>query len=92
MKKTLIIASLVVISGVILFQSGVFDSLALFLLAGIVPGTTYAVPSTFMLLLMTSIAWIAILSLVPFESLHKTATKKQRTPRKQLPRRRYSQL
>jgi hypothetical protein len=92
-KKALIIIALVTLSAVILFQSGMLDSLALFVLAGIVPGTKYAVPSSFMLLLMTSAAWIVVLNLVPFDTFYKTSPKKKPAKTaKRLPRRRYSQL
>lgn len=93
MKKILIIIALTVLFVVVLFESGMFDSLALFVLVGIVPGTKYAVPSTFMLLLMTSAAWVVILNLIPFDVFSRVSSKKKVSkPAKQLPRRRYSQL
>lgn len=93
MKKILIIVALVILFVVVLFESGMLDSLALFVLAGIVPGTKYAVPSTFMLLLMTSAAWIVILNLIPFDVFSKASPKKKTSKTaKQLPRHRYSQL
>lgn len=92
MKKALIIIALAALSAVVLFQSGMLDSLALFVLAGIVPGTKYAVPSSFMLLLMTSAVWIVVLNLVPFSTLSKTSPKKKSPKAGKQPRRRYSQL
>ena len=93
MKKIIAIA-LITLGLVILAKAGIFDSLMLFLLAGIIPGTTYAIPSSFMLLLMTSIAWLLFFNLIPLDSLrtNKPTGKKKSTSKKRLPKQRYKQI
>ena len=98
MKKTALIACTVTVCLMIFVKSGIIDSLVFFILAGIVPGTRYAVPSTFMLLLMTSIAWLLFFRLIPFDmflhrSVKNTAKKKRQLhSSKRLPKRRYEQI
>jgi Na+/H+ antiporter NhaA len=95
MKKVIITVLLAIAALVILLQSGVFDSLALFILAGIIPGTKYAVPSTFMLLLMMSVAWVVVFSLLPLSTLRSSTAsgKKHRTKlNNQLPKRRFREV
>lgn len=94
MKKAPVIALIVVIGFVILAKAGIFDSLMLFVLAGIIPGTKYAIPSSFMLLLMMSIAWLLLFNLVPLETMRsaKPAAKKKATAKKRLPKQRYKQI
>lgn len=91
MKKTIIIASVSVLAFVVLVKSGIFESLVIFLLAGQIPGTRYAIPSTFMLLAIMSAAWLVIFRFTAADSLHsvqlkrsakhKTATRKKHTPK-----------
>jgi hypothetical protein len=94
MKKVTLIAALAVLGLVILVKAGIFDSLMLFLLAGVIPGTTYAIPSTFMLLLITSIAWLLVFNLVSFETptAKKTSKKKATATKKHLPKQRYKEV
>lgn len=94
MKKAPVIAFVVVLGLIILTKAGIFDSLMLFVLAGIVPGTKYAVPSSFMLLLMMSVAWLLFFNLMPLETLRssKTAEKRKTTAKKRLPKQRYKQI
>jgi hypothetical protein len=94
MKKTAIITFLVIVGLVIFVKSGVIDSLMLFVLAGVIPGTRYAIPSTFMLLLITCIMWLLIFNLLPFELLRSEPTKSKKKPasKKTLPKQRYKQV
>ena len=93
MKKAPIIALSVILGFIILTKAGIFDSLVLFILAGVIPGTTYAIPSTFMLLLIMSIAWLLLFNLVPIDILHSTKSpKKKTTTKKRLPKQRYKQI
>jgi hypothetical protein len=94
MKKVSVIAALIIIGTIILAKAGIFDSLMLFVLAGIIPGTPYAVPSTFMLLLITSIAWLLLFNLVSFEPREqaKKGTKKTSKAKKNLPKQRYKEI
>lgn len=93
MKKVVVIA-VVALGMVILTKSGIFDSLMLFILAGIIPGTTYAIPSSFMLLLMMSIAWLVFFHLLPLETTRSNTLsgKKKPTAKKRLPKQRYKQI
>ena len=92
MKKPIIITSLIVISLIALYQFGVISSLTYFLLAGIVPGTTYEIPSTFMLLFMMSAAWVLALSFLPARLFRATAEAKPSQPKRRLPKRRYERI
>lgn len=91
-KKTIISTSLVIASIVVLYKSGVLGSLILFILAGIIPGTKYAVPSTLMLLIMTCAAWVLVFQLLPFDFRHGTPQPKKTGPKRQLPKRRYERI
>lgn len=84
--------SCIVIAALVHF--GAFDSLMLFVLAGIVPGTTYAIPSTFMLLIMTSTAWLLLFLFVPFDTIRSSFKKhaQKSTPTRRLPRQRFKQV
>jgi hypothetical protein len=93
MKKAVIIVALAVLGLVILAKAGIFDSLMLFVLAGIIPGTKYAIPSTFMLLLIMSVAWLLFFNLVPIDTQRSGKTaKKKTTAKKRLPKQRYKQI
>lgn len=94
MKKAVIIAALAVLGIAVLAKAGIFDSLMLFLLAGIIPGTKYAVPSTFMLLLITSIAWLLFFNLVGSETARPTKASKRKSTatKKHLPKQRYKEV
>lgn len=94
MKKAIITTTAIVACLVILYTSGVVNSLTLFLLAGIVPGTKYVVPSTFMLLIMTSAAWVLLFTLMPFDFFRREAPsrKSEQQPKRRLPKRRYERI
>jgi hypothetical protein len=93
MKKIGIIILLITACGIIFLKSGIIDSLMLFVLAGVVPGTNYAVPSTFMLLLIASAMWLMIFNLLPFDFVRsETKSKKKTAVKKTLPKRRYKRV
>ena len=96
MKKTIIIACLASLGLVILIKSGVIESLVLFLLVGLVPGTNYAVPSSVMLLAIFSILWLLVVRFAAVELfylfLDKRASMPQSNHKKHMPKRRYSQI
>lgn len=91
MKKTVILIFGSIVGLAILVQSGVLDALLAFLLVGAIPGTSYSIPSGFMLLLMATVMWLVVLKLTLFEA---TSSKKPRSTKvkKTMPRRRYSQI
>ena len=91
MKKPILI-TIAAIAGCVLFAiSGILDSLTLFLLAGIIPGTEYAIPSTFMILIMASIAWLLVFNLFVADILRsKSASSKNRA--KKQPKQRFRRI
>lgn len=92
MKKPILI-TIVVIAGCVLFAtSGVLDSLMLFLLAGVIPGTEYAIPSTFMLLIMTSIAWLLVFNLFVADMLRSKSASSKNRAKKQQPKQRFRRI
>lgn len=96
MKKAGIIALISLIVLAILVKSGMVDSLMLFVLGGIVPGTNFVVPSTFMLLIMASAAWLVLFSFVPSDIFStiakKKPTKKSQSSKARLPKQRFKQV
>lgn len=96
MKKAIIIAVLVGFGLIILLNSGIVESLVLFLLAGIVPGTNYAIPSSVMLLCIIGIVWLIIFRFMAIEAYlaytSKRAAKNSQHHKKRLPKRRFEQV
>lgn len=97
MKKAVIIAGVSILGLVILTKSGVFDALLVFLLAGQIPGTHFAVPSTIMLLTIISIVWLVIFRLTAIEATNAVSTKRSakrhvERRKKRMPKRRYSRV
>jgi len=93
-KKAAFIAILVVACLAVFLKSGILDSLMLFILAGVIPGTSYAIPSTFMLLLITCVMWLLIFNLLPFDLSRSEVSKpkKKAAAKKTLPKQRYKQV
>ena len=96
MKKVIIITLTSIAILTVLVKSGMVDSLMLFVLGGIVPGTNFVIPSTFMLLIMASAAWLVLFSFVPSD-VFSTMTKKQPAKKPQnakarLPKQRFKQV
>lgn len=96
MKKTIITLGILCVTLIVLAQSGVFESLVLFLLVGAVPGTNYSIPASTMLLILISILWLVIFRVAAIELFYAIASKrpaKQVTHhKKRMPKRRYSQI
>lgn len=96
MKKTIIIACLATLGLVILIKSGIVESLVLFLLVGIIPGTNYALSSGIMLLIIGSIVWLFVMRFIAIELFHfaidKRITAQKTAYKKRMPKRRYSQI
>lgn len=92
MKKILLYTFLIVIGLVALVQSGILNALMIFVLIGVIPGTSYVVSPGFMLLAMITIIWVVIFRLAARETLYSIATKDQTEPKKRMPRRRYNQI
>ncbi len=97
MKKATLIAGLSLLLLVILVKSGVLDSLMIFLLVGQIPGTSYAIPSSVMLLVITSIIWLLVFRFTAIEalnslSLRRSAKHKAAARKKRMPKRRFGQV
>ena len=97
MKKTIIFTILGAISLITLIQSGVLESLAMFLMVGLVPGTTYTVAPSTMFLIMCAAIWLVIFRYTAIEMFvyrsQVKRTKKQQAQRSaHLPRRRFKQV
>lgn len=96
MKKVLFLICLGVSGLIILEQFGVLNSLFIFLIAGVIPGTSYSLPSSLMLLIMITIMWLVIFRLAAVETFYSITTKRTLKRRiaqkKRMPRRRYNQI
>ena len=96
MKKIIIMSSLGIIGLVILVESHILEALLSLLLAGVIPGTPFTIPSGVMLVILVSIAWLVIFRFLTTTGTDALSTK-QPTPKgrlatkKQLPKRRYKQ-
>ncbi len=98
MRKFIITVSLVGSAVIILGQFGFFEGLMMFLLAGAIPGTNYSIPSHAMYLSILGIISLVIVWFVGasvlnfFYTLSEKTLEKNKTTRKKLPKRRYSQI
>ena len=92
MKKTLAFTIFIIASLAVLAQSGVLDALLAFLLVGAIPGTSYSIPSGFMLLLMTVVLWLIVARLLPIELYTQKTNHTKSKAKKSTPRRRFSQI
>lgn len=96
MKKAIIIACIGASLLIILGVSGILDSLLLFLLVGAVPGTTYTLPWSVMLLIIIGIMWLVIFRFALLDAFQaittKKSTKTHAARKKRMPKRRYSQI
>lgn len=96
MKKPILITAITLLTCIILFQSNILESLMLFLLVGAVPGTSFTVPPSAMLMLFFAIAWVVAFRLVIMQYLAartKRHTAKRRAEhKKRMPARRFKQI
>jgi hypothetical protein len=96
MRKGIVIACLGALGLVVFIKSGVIESLILFLLVGIVPGTDYVVPSNVMLLAIFSIIGLIISRFAARELFYlfmdKRAAIQKPNHKKRMPKRRYSEI
>lgn len=91
MRKAILIFCLAGSGLIILGLFNFFESLLVFLVAGVIPGTNYALPYQAMLILI-----ITLMSLVIFRTtigdVKSRITKNTEIRKKHLPKRRYSQI
>lgn len=94
MRKAVIFSCIIGSLAIILGQFGVYESILMLFLAGAIPGTHYSISASgmFYLLIVLMAAIIAWLSRgVIIDIVHDTFETKQ-TPKKQLPKRRFSRI
>lgn len=96
MKQSIAITLASILVVIVLAESGALNSLLMFLLVGAIPGTHYAVPAGFMLIVIALCIWIALARFTVFSVLRRFVmrrlTKQKATVKKRLPRHRYAQL
>lgn len=96
MKKRIVASTVLVIGSVSIIKLGIINSLILFLLAGAIPGTTYSVPSSIMLLGTLTLIWLVVLYIAPLDifqtSSSQSKTRSTTTHKKHLPSRRYNEI
>ncbi len=63
-------------------ESGILNSLLLFLLVGAIPGTNYNVPSSVMLLVIITIMWLVLFRFTAIEGLPLKRSAKHQLERK----------
>lgn len=96
MKRFVLFFITSIVISVVLFESGVINSMIAFLLAGVVPGTDIIITPNSMLFIIGAIAWLTllhttVLGMVNIRSLRKlVATHSER--QKRLPKRRFGQI
>lgn len=94
MRKTLIFSCIISSLAIILGQFGFYEAILMLFLAGVIPGTRYSISATgmFYLLIITMAAIIAWLSRGIVIDIVNDAFKTKETPKKQLPKRRFSRI
>ena len=98
MKKAIITACIIGSLLIILAQLGFFEAMMMFWLAGVIPGTSYSIPSNIMYGLLLACISIIIIHLMRhrlfrffFDHAPKT-TPRHSLHKKRLPKRRFSQI
>lgn len=96
MSKAIVISAALFFFATILVVSGVVDALVIFLLSGVLPGTSIQVSPGVMLVGFFSIGWILVARLVSgnikhFYEVH-ILTKRYLTRHASMPKRRYQRI
>jgi hypothetical protein len=96
MKKAIIISCISIAGLIVLEQSGILNSLLMFLLVGAIPGTDYNVPSSIMMLLIASVIWLLFFRFAAIEALYSISVKRSAKrivqQKKRMPKRRFSEI
>lgn len=96
MKKTVIISSLIILVLLVLSESGVLNSLLIFLLVGAIPGTSINLSPNVMLLVIGAISWVILFNLTTVKLADFIKTKRLVTRHikrhERMPKRRYSRI
>lgn len=93
MRKIIMFILLGLILLALLTESGMLEALALFFLAGIIPGTDFSIPYGVMLLAFIGIAWLVLFRFVIADILIAVRQLRRQSQRKKrLPKRRFGQI
>lgn len=96
MRKVIIISGIIILSLVMFAESGIFDALLVFLLSGMLPGTSIIVSPTMMMAGLIAISWLAIARITALGAINILTVRRilKRINRKQIrmPKRRYSRI
>lgn len=93
MRKVVMLTLLGLVALTILVESRVLEALAIFFLAGIIPGTNITVPYGVMLLIFVGIAWLVFIRFIVTDIVAKfRQLRRESLRRKRLPKRRFSQI
>ena len=94
MRKALIFSCIIGSAVIILGQFGFYEAILMLFLAGVIPGTHHSISATsmFYLLIITMAALIAWLSRGVILDIVHEAFETKETPKKQLPKRRFSRI
>jgi len=94
MKKAIIISCISIGGLIVLEQSGILNSLLMFLLVGAIPGTDYN--SSIMMLLIASVIWLLFFRFAAIEALYSISVKRSAKrivqQKKRMPKRRFSEI
>ncbi len=96
MKKIVIISSIIFLVLMVLSESGVLNSLLIFILVGAVPGTSIDLSPNMMFLVGAAISWAVLIDLTVVKLVNFISAKRmigKHIARKQrMPKRRYSRI
>lgn len=98
MKKAIIRVCIIGSLLIILAQFGFFEAMMMFWLAGVIPGTSYSIPSNIMYGLLLACISVILIHLVRYRLVNSffdhapKTTPKSSLRRKHLPKRRFSQV
>ncbi|MNH49936.1 hypothetical protein D3C73_15320 [compost metagenome] len=96
MKKSIITTSILFIIAIILIESGALNALVMFLLMGQIPGTSYSIPASGMLALLSATTLLITAGIITAKTQHNTTIrrliKKHLAHKSRMPRRRFGQI
>ena len=92
MKKSFILLIITVAIIVVFFEGKLFDSIFAFLIAGIIPGTSVALPFWAMLIIYGSLLGLLIATTTLEYYRERQVTKRLIVRRSRMPKRRYSHI
>ncbi len=96
MRKFIIISATATTSLVILAESGIIDSLLVFLLTGSLPGTSIVISPSMMMAGLIAAGWLSITRITSFDTTQirrmRRLVKRYTTKQERMPKRRYSRI